>query len=141
MVISQETAALVSSIKNFSQGKLQHEDDLASLIELSRLHNHGQVLDDLSFLAKFLVSTGNVMKRIGSDGEGYGSLSNEFAENLEKASTFVRLLVKEAPDDVKSHFTSAYFGMTPAAVSSLLQLLYDVSWLKNWNIDHRPKNR
>jgi hypothetical protein len=137
MVISQETTSLVSSLQNFSREKLHHPEDLASLIELSRLHRHDQVLDDLTFIAKFLVNTSAIMTRIGKNGEGYEKLAHEFAENLEKALTFVRLLVKEAPDDVKRRFTTGYFEMAPEAMERLMQLLHDISWLKNWNIDHR----
>jgi len=86
------------------------------------------------FPSKFLVNTNTVMKRIGKDAEGYGKLSYEFTENLEKASTFIRLLVKEAPDDVKKHFTSTYFGMTHGGLNSLMELLYDITWLKNWKL-------
>lgn len=136
MVVSQETASLVASLQVYSQRKLRHADDIASLIELSRLRNEAQVLDNLCFLSKFLVNTRNVMERIGKEGEGYDKLSFQFAENLEKASTFVRLLIKEAPEEVKRHFASIYFGMTPDGFSSLMELLYDISWLKNWNIDH-----
>lgn len=137
MVVSQETASFISSLQNYSRSTLHHADDLASLIELSRIHNQRQVLDDVCFLSKFLVNTNTVMKRIGKDAEGYGKLSYEFTENLEKASTFIRLLVKEAPDDVKKHFTSTYFGMTHGGLNSLMELLYDITWLKNWEIDHR----
>ncbi len=136
MVVSQETSSLVSALQDFSRRKLYHADDLASLIELSRLHLQKQVLDDLCFLSKFLVKTNAVMKRIGKDAEGYDKLSYEFTENLEKASTFIRVLVKEAPDDVKRHFTSAYFGMTQDGLRSLMELLDDIAWLKNWEIDH-----
>ena len=141
MVISQETASLVSSLQNFSRERLHHPDDLASLIELSKLHHHDQVLDDLTFIGKFLVNTSVVMKRIGKEGDGYATLAHEFAENLEKALTFVRLLVKEAPDDIKRRFTSGYFGITPEAMDRFMQLLHDISWLKNWNIDHRSTAR
>ena len=137
MVISQETMSLVSSLQNFSRERLRHPDDLASLIELSRLHRHDQALDDLTFTAKFLVNTSAVMKRVGKNGDGYDKLAHEFAENMEKAVASVRLLVKEAPDDIRRRFTSGYFGMTPEAMDRLMQLLHDVSWLKNWNIDHR----
>jgi hypothetical protein len=137
MVVSQETESFILSLQNYSRSTLHHADDLASLIELSRIHNQRQVLDDVCFLSKFLVNTNTVMKRIGKDAEGYGKLSYEFTENLEKALTFIRLLVKEAPDDVKKHFTSTYFGMTHGGLNSLMELLYDITWLKNWKIDHR----
>ena len=136
MVVSQETISRISSLLEFSQQKLHNAEDLASILELSRIHNRTQVLDDLCFLSKFLVQTSAVMKRVGPEGEGYDKLSREFAENLEKATTFVRLLVKEAPDDVKRRFTSKFFAMTPESLNSLMELLYDISWLKNWEIDH-----
>ncbi|HTX19649.1 MAG TPA: hypothetical protein VMG34_13420 [Bacteroidota bacterium] len=138
MVVSQDTATLVASLQEYSGSKLRHAGDLAILIELSRSGNQQQVLEDLSFLSKFLVNTRAVMDRVGKGGEGYDKLSFQFTENLEKASTFVRLLVKESPDETKRHFTSTYFSMTPAALSSLMELFYDISWLKNWNIDHSP---
>ena len=136
MLVSQETASFVSSLQNYSRSTLRHADDLAFLIELSRIHDQSQVLDDVCFLSKFLVNTNAVMKRIGKNAEGYTKLSFEFSENLEKASTFIRLLVKEAPDDVKRHFISTYFEMTQSGMSLLMELLYDIAWLKNWNIDH-----
>jgi len=128
-------------LQAYSRQKLRRADDLASLIELSRLLNQSQVLDDLCFLSKFLVNTRSVMERVGREGEGYDKLSFQFAENLEKASTLVRLLVKEAPDQVKRHFSSVYFGMTPDGINSLMELFYDISWLKNWNIDHPAASR
>ncbi len=81
------------------------------------------------------------MNRIGKNGEGYAKLSFEFGENLEKASSLVRLLVKEAPDEVKRHFVSTYFEMTQSGMTSFLELLNDIAWLKNWNIDHRSPVR
>jgi hypothetical protein len=141
MVVSQETASFLSALQEYSGGTVRHADDLSSLIELSRIHNQRQVLDDVCFLSKFLVNTNTVMKRIGRDADGYSKLAHEFSENLEKASTFIRLLVKEAPDDVKKHFISTYFEMTQAGVRSLMELLHDIAWLKNWEIDHRTAVR
>jgi hypothetical protein len=136
MIVSQETSSLIVSLQGFSRKELRHADDLGALIEISKLRNQAQVLEDLCFLSKFLVSTRNVMERIGREGEGYDKRSFQFAENLEKASTFIRLLIKEAPEDLKRHFTSTYFGMTSDGLSSLMELLSDLRWLKNWNIDH-----
>ena len=136
MVISQETVSFVSSIKEFSRGRLRRADDLAVLIELSRLHHRNRLLDDLSFIAKFLVNSSSVMKRIGQTGEGYEKLTAEFSANVEKASAFVAELLTTAPSDVGRRFEDTYLRMTPDTLSSLMQLMHDLSWLKNWNIDH-----
>lgn len=135
MIISQDTQSFVSALQRFSHEQIQHPDDLASLIELARIHHLAGVLDDLSFLAKFLVKTSGVMNRVGPGEEGFDKLSREFSTNLEKASTYLRTLVKEAPEDVKHHFTTTYFAMTADALTARMQLLRDVNWLKNWKID------
>ena len=137
MIVSQETESFVASLQDFSHRALRRSADLASLIELSRIHHQRQVLDDLTFFSKFLVNTKSVMSRIGTEGEGYTKLSFEFTEKLEKASTLVRLLVKEAPGEIKKHFTDEYFVTTQNGLNAMMELLHDVAWLKNWEIDHR----
>jgi len=136
MTISPEVSSLVAAIQDFSRNKLRRPADFAVLIDLAYAQKKKDVLGELSFLAKFVWNTYTVMKRIGRNEEGYDKLSFQFNENMEKASTLIRLIMKEGPADAKRDFTQAYFPMTPDAFQNLLDLLYDLSWLKNWEIDH-----
>lgn len=134
--LDPSTSTLLAALETFSQHKLTRRNDLGTLIELAFRHDKRTLLDDLSFLAKFVSRSHGIMKRIGRDGEGYDKLSHQFGENLERATTLLRTLVKEAPEDVKSQFASTYFTMTQDAMQNLLALFYDLSWYKNWRIDH-----
>jgi hypothetical protein len=140
MKLSPATAKLVTAINTFSRNKLTRREDLGTLIELAELHNKKKELGELSFLAKFVSNSYRIMKRIGKDGEGYEKLSREFALALEKSKTLVGALIEEAPQDTKKRFASTYLDMTQGAMQNLVSLCYDLSWYKNWNIEH-PKNQ
>jgi hypothetical protein len=136
MTIGPEASSLVETIQNFSQNKLRRSADLAVLIDQAYKKKKEEPLSELSFLAKFIWNTFTVMKRIGKGSEGYDKLSFQFNENIEKASTLLRLIMKESPDDIKQRFVTTYFAKTAEGFQSLLDLLHDLSWLKNWQIDH-----
>ena len=46
-------------------------------------------------------------------------------------------LIDEAPEDIKRRFASSYFDMTQKTMQNFLSLCYDLSWYKNWDIEHR----
>jgi aminoglycoside/choline kinase family phosphotransferase len=135
MKISPETSHLVEEVQVLSNQHLHNAADLAVLLEIAK--SRQQELDELSFLSKFLTKTFVVMTRIGKSGEGYEKLSQEFTENLEKATLLLRAIVNKAPDEVRRRFTSEYFTFSPDALNHFMDLLSDLSWYKNWQIDRR----
>ena len=137
MEVSQETRRFVQDLDEYSSRRLKNRDDLAQIIELARTQRKLQVLDDIAFFGKSLWNTFNTMQRTGPAGEGYDKLSNLFNDNYEKVSTLIRTLVKEAPEDVKEHFKAKFFSPTHEGMSQMMNLIHDVSWLKNWEIDHK----
>ena len=137
MRISEQTRRFVQELDEYSSRRLKNHEDLAQIIELAQTQRKQQVLDDIAFFAKSLWNTFNVMQRTGPAGEGYDKLSILFNENYEKVSTLIRTLVKEAPEDVKEHFKVKFFSLTHEGMSQMMNLVHDVSWLKNWEIDHK----
>lgn len=76
------------------------------------------------------------MKRIGNGGEGYDKLEGEFNANLETSMNLLHTILSDAPEDDLRHFNATYFSMTQEALGGYLDLLSDLSWYKNWLIDH-----
>lgn len=136
MEISPDTAAALAALNSFSGGKLVRAPDLGVLMELAVRSDRRASFDELSFLAKFLHRALGIMKRIGKSAEGYDKLSAEFNASLEKATEIVRELVAGAPSAEAARFQGEYLAMTPVSFDALLELLYDLSWHKNWLIDH-----
>ena len=139
MLLSPSTSTLVDTLDVFSQHKLTRKDDLGVLIELAMLSGAKAELHELSFTAKFISRTYGIMRRIGAQDKAYEGLSRQFAGQLERAEVLERSLLRQAPGPVQERFASAYFARTPEAFERHLALLYDLSWYKNWLIDHRTE--
>jgi len=136
MPVSASTTKFLETLDAFSGHTLTHREDLGTLVELSSLHGRKDLLNRLSFLAKFVCRVYGIMKRIGKDDEGYTTLEQEFSKNLEEAIALTRTLIGMASQDERQRFEAAYFSMTQAGLHNLLALFRDVAWYKNWLIDH-----
>jgi hypothetical protein len=141
MQVSSTTSSLLRALESFSGQKLTRAQDLGILIELAALHSREDALRALSFQAKFASRAHRIMERIGSRGEGYDTLAQEFALSLETATSEIRILLADAPGDVRTAFEAEYLSMNSGSMEHLLSLLYDLSWYKNWLIDHPAEPR
>jgi hypothetical protein len=139
MLLSPSTSALVDALDAFSRHRLTRKDDLGILIELAARSGRTAVLDELSFAAKFVSRTYGIMKRVGAQDKAYHALYRQVVEQLEKAVTLARSLLEEAPVETQERFASTYHAVSPEALERHLALLYDLSWYKNWLIDHRTE--
>jgi len=139
MLLSPSTSTLVDALDVFSQHKLTRKSDLGILVELATQSDAKTVLDELSFTAKFISRTYGIMRRIGASDKAYDVLSGQFAEQLARAEMLGRTLLQHAPATTQANFTTAYYEKTQEALERHLALLYDLSWYKNWLIDHRTE--
>jgi hypothetical protein len=137
MHIQPETARLLANLQSFSGKKLTRPEDLGVLLELGSGAEAGKTLEELAFLAKFLSRTYGILQRIGKDATGYDRLLGEFNATMTKAFALTQDLLTSAPLDVRTRFASTYLNMTQEGLQSFLALLYDLSWYKNWRIDHQ----
>jgi hypothetical protein len=136
--ISPKTWDFVRQLNDFSAHKLTHQDDVATLLELVRTKDQKDKLEEIAFLAKFLSNTYAILKRSNTDALGYDKLSQEFQSNLDRVIGILKEIVAEAPSTTKEDFSSRFFSMTASGFENLMNLLYDLSWLKNWIIDQKP---
>lgn len=136
--ISPKTRDFIRQLNDFSAHRLTRQDDLAVLLELGLTKDLKKELAEIAFLAKFLSSTYTILKRSSSDGVGYDKLSQEFRSNLDKVIEALKGIVAEAPSTIKEDFSSRFFLMTTDGFENLMNLLYDLSWLKNWINDQKP---
>jgi hypothetical protein len=90
----------------------------------------------LSFYAKFIVRASEVMKRIGSQGEGYDKLSAEFSGQMETARALLHGILEHVPE-IKVSFEERFFALTPVSFQNFVKFMQDISWIKNREIDNR----
>jgi hypothetical protein len=141
MNLSAGTKSLLAHITEVSGNRMQRPLDVGRLIELAAQTNKQKELDDLAFFSKFLSKSFELMKRIGIENEGYEKLSGEFTADVEKSQALIRSLAEQAPKDVQAYFSVTYLTMNDNTMSNLMQLFYDLSWYKNYQIDSRQSSQ
>lgn len=129
---------VILALERISGGKLTRHRDLATLIDLSRRAQCGDLLADLSFHAKFVANSSRTLTRIGPDAESAQALSAEMQKELETVRTLAGQLLAHGPEEQRTAFEETYFRLTPEALQNCLALCYDLSWYKNWLLDTSP---
>lgn len=137
---TSESDNLLALLERHAGRPFARRDDMKIILDAAVARNRAEDLDRLSFLAKFLVRTHGIMRRIGRDGQGYDRLTAEFGENMASARTLLQDLVRLAPEPARRAIETRYLAMTPAALEEVMVLYRDLSWFKNWRIDH-PNDR
>jgi hypothetical protein len=127
---------ILSDIQKLASGRLHFPDELEALVRASAGGERWQDVLALSFHAKFLVRASEVMKRIGSQGEGYDKLSAEFSVQMETAQALL-LHITELIPEMKASFEYRFLGLRALSLQNFLSFMQDVSWIKNREIDNR----
>jgi hypothetical protein len=138
MAIRPETSEFLHELERSSNRKLLFPNDLGQLLESARHHELMEAFDEAIFYAKFITRSTAVMKRIGSDGEGFDKLSAEVGTGIEKASNLLKSLSVKCSAEVASRHSSLFFSMNHEALENLMGLFADLTLVKNWVLDKKP---
>lgn len=138
MTIRNEITEFIRSVEASSGRALNFPGEISQLIACADRFGMTEVFEDAAFHAKFVLRARDVILRVGKDGDGYDKLAAEHQAGLEKTTTLLRTLVKEAEDGVKQRFVKEFFPLDEESFSRLNGLLADLSRIKNWQVDGKP---
>ena len=127
---------ILSDIRTLAAGRLHFPEEVAVLVRACAGVECWQDVLTLSFHAKFIVRASEVMKRIGSQGEGYDKLSAELSSQMNTARVLLLQIAENIPE-MKASFDERFFAMTSESLQNFLKFMHDVSWIKNREIDNR----
>jgi hypothetical protein len=136
MRLSHPAEDLLQTLKRYSGDKITCTDDLALLLNAASDHNELGTLEELSFHAKFVANASKVLRSSGAGEVNAARLSDELQSEISNVIRLARVLLAHSPLTVQDRFASVYFTATPEALQNLFALCYDLSWYKNWLIDH-----
>jgi hypothetical protein len=92
-------------------------------------------LEELCFQAKFLVKINEIMKRIGPGADGFKKLSAEFESGVQQARDILENLIRKDPSARTETFMVPFMNMQTDSFHRFMNLLIDLSWIKNWQVD------
>lgn len=136
MRVNPPAEDLLGALQRYSGDKLTCTEDLAILLQAALQQNALGTFEELSFHAKFVANAGEAMQRVGPSDMNAARLTSEMQTEITSVTRLVRLLLAHSPVSAQEHFSSTYFAATPDSFQKFLSLCYDLSWYKNWLIDH-----
>ncbi len=135
MPLRTETQNLLLEIERSSDRTLNFRDEVGLLLEVALRHRTLEVFNEAIFLSKFITKSIGVMKRIGSESEGYDKLASEFGANVQKATALLRRIVDLAPVEDKRTMAPFFLSLTQDSLEHLMLLMVDLTIVKNWILD------
>ena len=138
MIIRQDIAEFITAVELFSNRKLNYPKEVGEILQIALQTGMTGEFEELIFQAKFLIRTQEVLKQISNDMERTKNLSIEFDSCLTKSIDLFRILIGRAAADVTQNFSDNFFSLETGSLDRLMKLYYDLSWIKNWQIDGNP---
>lgn len=123
---------LIEEIKTFSGNKLKREDDLKTLLDISFNNGKSELLQDVSFTAKYVMGLQRVLKK-GSVNPEIGNIEqikSDYINNIQKSVEQLKEMIKLSDIKIKNYFEETYFQLSQGGLSSLTELLEDLEWAK-----------
>jgi len=135
MTIRPETESFLSSVEQSAGRKFQYRNEIAALIDVAEEAGHRQLFDDLTFYAKFVTHASRILTGIGNSGTDTVKLSAEFQDGVEKITTLLRTLVKDAAPELRTLIVPRFVTLSPEGLELLLSLCGELNWVKNYSLD------
>jgi len=123
---------LLKAVDKFSQQKLKNSDSLHLLFDICILKDEFQLLEDLSFTAKYLNGLARVLINASgnSDYPNIESIKKDYSENILKAIDQLRKIIILTNEQAQKKFTVEFLDLTPEAFAKLKSLFDDLEWTK-----------
>jgi len=127
--------SFIEELEVFAEQKLNYPAEIGELLQIVMDTGMTKEFDDLIFQAKFLVRTREIMKRIGPGTDGFEKLSSEFQSSIKDADSIFNMIVDRTPLSSARKLTNTFNIAETESFNRLMKLFFDLSWIKNWQID------
>jgi len=125
----------LSAVEQYSRKKFRYRNEIGVLIEIAEHSGRRPLLDDLTFYSKFATHASRILKSAGHGSTETVKLSAEFQDAIEKISTILRVLVKDADPETRDLVIPRFASLSPEGLGLLLALCEELSWVKNYTLD------
>ena len=136
------TENILIKVTELAENHLQQRGDLELLIDTAVKQDKIQLLEDLSFHAKFSNGLLRVIQKKDStiDEEYFLKAVDEYKSSIEKVRTIFEELLSGATGFMKSILNEKYLQLSQLSLSNLNSLCSDLSYLKLYFNDLKSKS-
>lgn len=120
------------SIDEFAQGKLNNADDLTRIVEIIFKIDKKELLEDLSFSAKYSQGLLKIIQSRSNNIEDdyFERIKVEYTEAVKKVRELLTTILDDGLPFIKQIFIDKYLSLTHESLNNLNLLMSDLSWVK-----------
>ena len=132
-----------AEIDSFSEQRLKRKDDLKTIIEICFKNEKPELLEDLSFTAKYIRGLERVLKKGSMNPEisNLEQVKQDYMNNINKSVEQLKEIISLTDVNTKNYFEETYLKLTHEGFKNLCELHEDLEWTKMYfNNQKRQSN-
>ncbi len=136
-----KTSEILIEVDRLSNSRIHLRDDLERLIDIAIDYNKLQLLEEISFYAKFSAGLLSVVQKQNNsiDEQYFVKAVEEYTKAIEKTVTLLKEFISSGSEFIQSVFAEKYFQLSQQSLSNLNLLCSDLSFLKLYFNDRKSK--
>lgn len=119
-------------IDEFAKGKLNNAEDLTRIAEIIFKINKQELLDEISFSAKYSQGLLKIIQNRSNNIEDdyFDRIKAEYTEAVKKVRELLTRILNDGSPFIKQIFIDKYLSLTHESLNNLNLLMSDLSWVK-----------
>lgn len=136
-----KTSEILGEVDKLSNSKIHFRDDLERLIDIALDNDKSQLLEEISFHAKFSSGLLSVVQKKSNtiDEQYFVKAVEEYTRAIEKTTALLKEFISSGSEFIQSIFAEKYFQLSQQSLSNLNLLCSDLSYLKLYFNDRKNK--
>lgn len=136
-----KTSEILGEVDKLSNSKIHFRDDLERLIDIALDSSKLQLLEEISFHAKFSSGLLSVVQKKNNtmDEQYFVKAVEEYTRAIEKTTALLKEFISSGSEFIQSVFAEKYFQLSQQSLSNLNLLCSDLSYLKLYFNDRKNK--
>ncbi len=120
------------AVDEFAKGKLNNAEDLTRLTEIMYKINKENLLEDISFSAKYSQGLLKIIQNRNNNFEDdyFEKIKEEYTNAIKNIRTMLEEIVENGSSFIKNIYKEKYLSMTHESLHNLNLLIDDLSWVK-----------
>jgi hypothetical protein len=129
------TESHLDAAERYSQIKFKYRSEILDIMGQAEIGAMIKEFEELIFLGKFITNAHSILKRSGNETGETIKLASEYQKSIAKSIELLKLLIGSASDKSKKKFEESFFTTTHNSLHNILDLMYELSWIKNYSLD------
>jgi hypothetical protein len=125
------------AVDEFAKGKLNNAEDLTRLTEIIYRIEKENLLEDISFSAKYAQGLLKIIQNRNNnfEDEYFEKIKIEYTTAVKNVRGILEEIINNGSSFIKNIFKEKYLSMTHESLQNLNLLIDDLSWVKVYNND------